>query len=316
MITNKRIGVIAGGISAEREVSLRSGKAVYMSLLNKGYNVVFLDVQSDVAQSIRSEMIEIAFLVLHGGWGENGAIQGLLDVMNIPYTGSGVMASALAMDKEASKKLFLYHGLSVPQFKVIKKDTFIIEAIKDNPEKAISILQQSVEFPLPWVIKPATEGSSIGVNIVKTKEEIPRCSKIAYDFGDRIIIEKYTKGKEIQIGILGDRILGGVEVRPSLEFYSYEAKYNAGMTQYILPPQVDEPTYERLKLAGLMAHKSLSCEGATRVDLILDDLSNIYVLEVNTIPGMTETSLLPKIAGLSGMDFTALVEEMLRLAIK
>lgn len=316
MITNKRIGVIAGGISAERDVSLRSGMAVYSALQNKGYNVVFLDVQSNVAQMIQSEKIDIAFLVLHGGWGENGAIQGMLEVMNIPYTGSGVMASALAMDKEASKKMFLHHGLSVPKFKVVKKEAKLQNAIDSDTSKAISILENQIDFPLPWVIKPATEGSSVGVNIIKTKSEIPQYAKIAYEYGDRIIIEKYTKGKEIQIGILGDRILGGVEVRPSLEFYSYKAKYTPGLTQYILPPEVDGQTYERLKLAGLRAHKALSCEGATRVDLILDDEGNIFVLEVNTIPGMTETSLLPKIASLCEMDFTALVEEMLRLAIE
>jgi len=315
MITEKRIGVLAGGISAEREVSLRSGKAVFNALQSKGYNVVFLDVQSNLCGLIEKEKIEVAFLVLHGGWGENGAIQGLLEVMNIPYTGSGVMSSALAMDKEASKKLFRYHGLSVPQFKVIPKD-MLPQEVMSNQDRAVSVVQQEVDIPLPWVIKPAAEGSSVGVNIVKTAGQIYDAAKIAFEYGNRIIVEKYTKGKEIQIGILGDKILGGVEVMPSLEFYSYEAKYTAGLTKYILPPEVDDQTYERLKIAGFTAHKALACEGATRVDLILDESGNIYVLEVNTIPGMTETSLLPKIAGLSGLDFPALVEEMLNLAIK
>lgn len=307
MITQKRIGVLAGGISAEREVSLRSGKAVFNALNNKGYNVVFLDVQENVCELIKKEKIEIAFLVLHGGWGEDGGIQGLLEVMKIPYTGSNVMASALAMDKEASKKMFIYHGLSVPQFIVLQKEIFEKSNLED--------IQNFVNFPLPWVVKPATEGSSIGVDIVKVPEKISNALRIVYNYGERAIVERYTKGKEIQIGILGDKILGGVEVRPSLEFYSYEAKYTAGLTQYILPPEVDEETYERLKLAGLKAHQALGCSGASRVDLILDDNNNIYVLEVNTIPGMTETSLLPKIAAMYGLDFTALVEEILKLAI-
>lgn len=307
MITQKRIGVLAGGISAEREVSLRSGKAVFNALNNKGYNVVFLDVQENVCELIKKEKIEIAFLVLHGGWGEDGGIQGLLEVMKIPYTGSKVMASALAMDKEASKKMFIYHGLSVPQFIVLHKEIFEKSNLED--------IQNFVNFPLPWVVKPATEGSSIGVDIVKVPEKISDALRIVYNYGERAIFERYTKGKEIQIGILGDKILGGVEVRPSLEFYSYEAKYTAGLTQYILPPEVDEETYERLKLAGLKAHQALGCSGASRVDLILDDNNNIYVLEVNTIPGMTETSLLPKIAAMYGLDFTALVEEILKLAI-
>lgn len=316
MITRKRIGVLFGGISAEREVSLKSGKAVFNALDNKGYNVALLDIQDNVCELLKKEKIEVAFLVLHGGWGEDGGIQGLLEVMNIPYTGSKVMASALAMDKEASKKMFLYHGLSVPQFVVLYKDVFHPDNLKNKLEGGISFIEQFVKFPMPWVVKPATEGSSVGVNIVKNPDQILDAVKIAFDYGNRIIVEKYTKGKEIQIGILGDRILGGVEVRPSLEFYSFEAKYTAGLTKYILPPEVDEKTYERLKLAGLKAHNALACEGASRVDLILDESNNIYVLEVNTIPGMTETSLLPKIAGLSGLDFTALVEEMLNNAIK
>lgn len=316
MITKKRIGVLFGGISAEREVSLKSGKAVFNALDNKGYNVALLDIQDNVCELLKKEKIEVAFLVLHGGWGEDGGIQGLLEVMNIPYVGSKVMASALAMDKEASKKMFIYHGLSVPQFVVLYKDVFHPDNFKNKSEGGISFIQQSINFPMPWVVKPATEGSSVGVNIVKNPDQILDAVKIAFDYGNRIIVEKYTKGKEIQIGILGDKILGGVEVRPSLEFYSFEAKYTAGLTKYILPPEVDEETYERLKLAGLKAHNALACEGASRVDLILDESNNIYVLEVNTIPGMTETSLLPKIAGLSGLDFTALVEEMLNNAIK
>ncbi len=316
MITNKRIGVIAGGISAERDVSLRSGKAVFNAFDKKGYNVFFLDVTSNVCELLQKEKIEIAFLVLHGGWGENGAIQGLLEVMNIPYTGPGVMSSALGMDKETSKKMFIYHGLNVPEFKVLRKEIFHPDNFKNNPSNGAAMFHQAVGFPLPWVIKPATEGSSVGVNIVKTPEQILGAARTAYEYGNRIIAEKYIKGTEIQIGILGDKILGGVEVRPSLEFYSYEAKYTAGLTEYIMPPEVDEKTYERLKLAGLQAHNALGCEGATRVDLILDEAGVIYVLEVNTIPGMTETSLLPKIAGLAGMDFTSLVEEMLYLAIK
>lgn len=316
MITKKRIGVIAGGVSAERDVSLKSGKAVFNAFYNKGYNVVFLDVTTNVSELLLREKVEVAFLVLHGGWGENGAIQGLLEVMNIPYTGSGVMASALAMDKEASKKMFLYHGLNVPKFKVLEQNAFHPDKLENASDGGVSVIQQAVDFPLPWVIKPATEGSSIGVNIIKTPEDILKAARAAFQYGDRIIAEKYTKGKEIQIGLLGDRILGGVEVRPSLEFYSYKAKYTAGLTQYILPPEVDADIYEKLKITGLQAHKALGCEGATRVDLILDEAGNIYVLEVNTIPGMTETSLLPKIAALAGLDFTSLVEKMLELAIK
>ncbi len=313
MVTKKRIGVLAGGISAEREVSLRSGKAIFNALKNKGYEVILLDVKDNVYETIKSHNIEVAFLALHGGWGENGGIQGLLEVMNIPYTGSKVLASALAMDKEASKKMFLHHGLKVPEFVVLQKKIFHPNRfLKDNLFQSIKV---KISFPLPWVVKPVTEGSSIGVSIIREPSDLGNALETAFQYGERVIVEKYIKGKEIQIGILGDTVLGGVEVRPSLEFYSYQAKYTPGLTEYILPPAVDNAIYEKLKIAGLQAHQALGCEGASRVDLILDDKNEIYVFEVNTIPGMTETSLLPKIANLYGLDFTALVEEILKLSL-
>lgn len=302
MITNKRIGVLAGGSSAEREVSLRSGNAIYKTLLKLGYNAVFIDVSGSICEDLKREKVEIAFLALHGGYGENGAIQGLLEVMGIPYTGSGVLASALAMDKEASKKIFIYHDIPVAPFIVLEKD---------NLKSKISNLKSQIE--MPWVVKPVSEGSSIGVNIVKEEEDIDSALKTAFSYGEKIIIEKYIRGKEIQIGLLGQVVLGGVEVRPSTEFYSYKAKYTPGLTEYILPPEIDEQAYETLKNMALKAHNALGCKGATRVDFILTESNEPYILEVNTIPGMTETSLLPKIARLSGLDFPDLIEEMLRL---
>ncbi|NTU43549.1 MAG: D-alanine--D-alanine ligase [Nitrospirales bacterium] len=246
----------------------------------------------------------VAFLALHGGEGENGSVQGLLEVMGIPYTGSGVLSSALAMDKEASKMAFLYHELNVAPFLVTGKGRPAEEIIT------------SIPFEMPWVVKPVAEGSSIGVSIVKEREAVEAALDAAGPYGDRIIIEKYIPGREIQIGVLEDKALGGVEVKPSREFYSYEAKYTAGLTEYILPPEVDSGTYEKLRTEAVRAHKALGCKGATRVDFILGNDGKAYVLEVNTIPGMTETSLLPKIAALSGMDFPGLVEEMLRIALR
>lgn len=304
MIADKRIGVLAGGISAERDVSLRSGKAVYNALLSLGCNAVFIDVMNNLCEDLKREKIDIAFIALHGGHGENGAVQGLLEVMGIAYTGSGILASALAMDKEASKKIFLYHGIPVAPFVVIKRDNF---------KSQISNFKAQVN--MPWVVKPAAEGSSIGVSIVNREEEVSDSLENAFSYGERIIIEKYIKGKEVQIGILGQTVLGGVEVRPSKEFYSYEAKYTPGLTEYILPPDVDYSSYEALKNAALRAHNALGCKGATRVDFILSESNDPYILEVNTIPGMTETSLLPKIARLSGLDFPGLIEEMLKLTI-
>jgi D-alanine-D-alanine ligase len=304
VLTDKDIGVFMGGTSPEREISLKSGKAIYQSLKSSGYNVVAIDVGPDICRVLEKESIDIAFLALHGGHGENGSIQGMLEVLGIPYTGSGVLSSALAMDKEASKKIFLYHNIPVPPFMVI-------------PDKSSYMHKLSaINFSLPFVVKPVAEGSSVGVSIVRDGEDIWLAFEKTITYGPRVIIEQYIEGKEVHIGILNGNVLGGVEVRPSLEFYNYEAKYTAGLTKYILPPEIDRNVYERSKEVALAAHTALGCQGATRVDLMIDGKGNPYVLEVNTIPGMTETSLLPKIAGLAGLAFLGLLEEILRGVIE
>jgi D-alanine-D-alanine ligase len=302
MVTDKRIGVLMGGVSAEREVSLKSGNAVFKALKGRDYDVAAVDVGHDICEVIKREGIGVAFLTLHGGYGEDGSIQGLLDVLGIPYTGSGVLASALAMDKESSKKIFLYHKIPVPPFVVVS-------------QAAVSQPLSAIGFELPWVVKPAAEGSSIGVTIVKEHSSLRAAMELAAGFGGRVVVEKYIPGKEIQVGILNDRILGAVEVRPKLEFYSYEAKYTAGLTEYILPPEVPQEVLRHAENTALLAHTALNCRGATRVDLIVDGEGNPYVLEVNTIPGMTETSLLPKIAARAGLEFPLLIEEILREAM-
>lgn len=307
-LTIKRIGVLMGGLSTEREVSLKSGMAIYNALNTLGYNVVTIDVGSDICEALIKNEIEIAFIALHGGYGENGSIQGLLEVLGIPYTGSNVLASALAMDKEISKKIFIYHNIPVPEFYVIRK-----EVINYDTEDILKRID--IKFSMPWVIKPTTEGSSIGVSIVRDEKEFINGIKKAFIYSSRVLIEKYIEGKEIHIGILNGSVLGGVEVRPSLEFYNYEAKYTKGLTDYILPPQIDSVVYERAKDVARLAHLALGCKGGTRVDLRIDNNGEPYVLEVNTIPGMTETSLLPKIAKLAGYDFNTLVEEILKGAI-
>jgi D-alanine-D-alanine ligase len=308
MEKREKIGVLAGGVSAEREVSLRSGRAVFKALSERGYNVVLIDADTDLCESLRREGVERIFIALHGGYGENGSVQGMLEVMGIPYTGSGVLASAAAMDKDISKKIFMHHQIPVPPFAVMSKHDY--PSIKD----AVSGFSAIAPFGLPCVVKPSEEGSSIGVSIVKKAEDLEHALQEAFRHGGIVIIEKYIKGKEIQIGISADRVLGGVEVRPAAEFYNYEAKYTSGTTEYILPPEIDSESYGRLCDVALAAHRALGCKGATRVDLMLDESGASYVLEVNTIPGMTETSLLPKIAGLSGMNFGDLVEEILRQA--
>lgn len=310
MITDKRIGVLAGGTSAEREVSLKSGNAVYKALSGLGYDAVFIDVSDSVCEKIRQEGVEIAFIVLHGGHGENGAIQGLLEVMGIPYTGSGILASALAMDKEAAKMVFLQNDIPVAPFIAVRR-----KDVSDTGGIDSRVATSLAGFPLPWVVKPATEGSSIGVNIVRVAGDITVALNEAFAYGERALIEQFIKGKEVQIGILDQVALGGVEVRPLREFYNFEAKYTPGLTNYILPPEIDRTAYENLGVLALKAHNVLGCRGATRVDFILDETVSPFLLEVNTIPGMTETSLLPKIAGSAKIGFPELIERILASAI-
>ena len=290
-----RIAVLMGGTSAEREISLKSGVAVSRALRELGHDVVDIDAGKDLCTRLMKETVELAFIALHGGSGEDGSVQGMLEVMGMPYTGSGVRASAMAMDKLVSKALFERAGLNVPEFEVITGT------------------DQALSLDLPVVVKPVNEGSSIGVSIVREPAELEPALDAALRYG-YALVESYLQGKEIQIGVLGDRALGGVEVRPSKEFYDYEAKYTAGMTEYILPPELDKESYGRAMEAGLKAHMALGCSGATRVDLIEVD-GEFYALEVNTIPGMTETSLLPKIAGLAGLDFKALINEIVKTAV-
>lgn len=332
MLTDKCIGVIMGGTSAEREVSLKSGAAVFNALKGLGYDVKAIEIaaesvlkapipnpqspivrcsSSQICETLRDEKIDTAFLALHGGYGENGAIQGLLEVVDIPYTGSGVLASALAMDKEMSKKIFLYHGIPVLPFKVISRRSADSRQEKEAEDYGLS----DTGFDLPWVIKPVAEGSSIGITIVKDRPSIQAAVEAAFRFCDRILIERFLEGREVHIGVLNNRVLGSVEIRPKTGFYSYEAKYTPGLTEYILPPDMPSDIMAGAEAAGLAACRALGCRGAARVDLIINTKGDPYVLEVNTIPGMTETSLLPKIARQSGLDFPSLIEEILREAL-
>jgi D-alanine-D-alanine ligase len=321
LVTKKRIGVLMGGLSAERDISMRSGLAIYQNLQEMGYDTVLIDVGKDIASVIKKEKVKLAFLALHGGIGENGSMQGLLETLGLPYTGSGVLASALAMDKEASKKIFTYHGLPVAPFMVVRKAK---KAKKGKAIKADSEIAGVFEYPdfpapsfdLPWIIKPVSEGSSIGVTIVKEEKELAPGLEKTFSLDTRVMIEKFIKGKELHIGIIGDRALGGVEVRPSLEFYNYEAKYTSGLTDYIIPPEVDEGTYKNVSELALKAHAALGCSGVSRVDFMIDKDNAPYILEVNTLPGMTSTSLIPKIAHSAGMSFNDIIEEIIRHALK
>jgi D-alanine-D-alanine ligase len=304
LVTNKKIGVLMGGLSSEREVSLASGKAILKALEEKGYAAVPIDVGRDVAERMREARIEVAFNGLHGKFGEDGAIQGLLEVMGIPYTGSGILASAMGMNKIISKTVFKAYGLHVGPFVVVSAGD------RELPSTA------QTKIGLPLVVKPSSEGSSVGVSMVNTGDELAPAMKLALSYDREVLIESYIRGMEVQVGILGERALGAIEIVPKDVFYSYKAKYEQGMSEHFFPARIPAAAYKQALDAGLAAHRALGCRGYSRVDFIIDAAGTPYILEVNTLPGMTATSLLPDIARGIGISFPDLVEEILRLALE
>lgn len=300
-IKNMKIGVLMGGLSAEREVSLNSGKAVHQALLSQGFNAVAIDVGRDLAYVLKHEGIEAAFIALHGRYGEDGCVQGLLELMKIPYTGSGVLASALAMHKLYSKQAFAASGILTAPFRCYRRDEPVV--LSDLP------------FGLPLVVKPVQEGSSVGISIVREPGQLSEALKLAFRHDDEILVEQYIKGQEVQIGILDDRAVGAIEIVPKNEFYDYEAKYTDGMAEHIFPARLEPALYETAMQVGLAAHRALGCAGYSRVDLLVTPAGECYVLEVNTLPGMTALSLLPEIAAKGGgLSFEALVVRIIESA--
>ncbi len=297
----KRIGVLMGGMSSERKISLRTGEAVINALHERGYSAVPVDVNSNTAGSLQKNNIDVAFIALHGTLGEDGTIQGLLEISGIPYTGSSVLASALAMNKAASKKIFSYHGLPTPAFQ-----SFHVN------EDEVSQLQNQITIPLPFIIKPSEEGSTIGISIIEKQEHVTEGIKKALQNNGEIIIEEFIHGRELTVGILNGQPLPLIEIRPKSGFYDYRSKYMSGETEYIISPDVDRKKTDSIQNLAVQAFNALGCSGVARVDFILSSRGvNPYILEINTIPGMTETSLLPMAAKRAGIDFNSLVENIL-----
>jgi D-alanine-D-alanine ligase len=300
-ITSNKIGVLMGGLSAEREVSLKSGAAVHKALLARGYNAVAIDVGRDLADVLKREAIKTAFIALHGRYGEDGCVQGLLELLQIPYTGSGVLASALAMHKLYSKQAFAASGILTAPFRCYRRG----ETVNLN----------ELQFNLPVVVKPVQEGSSVGVSIVKDVSQLSSALDEALRHDDEILVEQYIKGQEVQVGILEDRPVGAIEIVPKNEFYDFEAKYTDGMAEHIFPARLEPVLYEKAQAVGLSAHRALGCKGYSRVDLLVTNTGDCYVLEVNTLPGMTSLSLLPEIAAKgAGLPFEELVSRIIESA--
>ncbi|GFO68904.1 D-alanine--D-alanine ligase [Geomonas limicola] len=293
-LKTKKIGVLMGGLSAEREVSLKSGAAVLATLKAKGYRAVGIDVSRDLPGQLAADGIEIAFVALHGRFGEDGSVQGVLELMGIPYTGSGVLASALAIDKVFSKIVFRSAGLTVAPYQVLRRGE-----------------KRPLSFALPAVVKPAREGSSVGVSIVKDPANMDAALDEAFRYDHQVLVERFIDGREVQVGILDGTALGAIEIVPKNEFYDFEAKYTPGMADHILPARLPSPIYAEVLKAGEVAHAALSCDGYSRVDFLVTEAGEAYILEVNTLPGMTDLSLLPEIARGAGIDFPELIERIL-----
>ncbi len=284
-----------GGVSEEREISLKTGRAALEALLSLGYEAVAIDAGKDLPERLISERVDVAFIALHGRFGEDGCVQGLLEVMGIPYTGSGVRSSSLCMDKAAAKKVMLHHGVSTAPFVVVRQGDAL-----------------SVKLPrLPVVVKPCRSGSAIGVSIVDKKKELCPAVKEAHRHGSEAVIESYIKGRELTVAILDGQELPIVEIRPKRGFYDYSAKYTKGLTDFIVPAALKKTEAARVVKHALAAYNVLGCSGGARVDVMLSEAGRPYVLEVNTIPGLTELSLFPRAASAAGIDYPSLVERML-----
>jgi D-alanine-D-alanine ligase len=293
----KHVAVLMGGWSAEREISLRSGKACADALERGGYRVSRVDVDREIAAMLRKLKPDAALNVLHGRPGEDGTLQGLLEILGIPYSHSGVLASALAMQKDTAKSVLKSAGVAVPGGMVVTR----AEAAKRHL------------LPPPYVIKPVAEGSSVGVFIVREDHKHPpqELTRADWAFGDRILVEPYIPGKELTCAVMGDKALGVIEIVPTVKFYDYEAKYAPGGSKHLLPAPVSSEIYEECRRLSLAAHRALGCRGVTRSDFRYDDsatgATGLFCLEVNTQPGMTETSLVPELAQHAGTTFEELV---------
>ena len=303
-----RVGVLAGGPSNEREISLRSGRAVHNALLQEGIDAFFVDVLDNIYDIIKSEKMDAAFIALHGKFGEDGTIQKILDSAGIRYTGSGARASRLALDKIASKKIFVKNGIPTPKYEVLEK-----ERCNSNGRAGLN-LPCCGKFPV--VVKPQFEGSSIGLSVVKKMPALEKAIRAALEYGPKILLEEYIAGRELTVGILDNESLPVIEIVPRSRVYDYKAKYTDPDTQYLVPAPITEDETKLAQSLARRAHTALGCRSFSRTDMMMDGSGKIFVLEVNTIPGMTERSLLPKAAGAIGVNFNKLCVKLIEDALK
>lgn len=310
-LTRAKIGVLMGGQSSEREVSLKTGEAVYRSLVRSGYDAVAIDVGPALTQSMQEQRVEMAFLALHGPGGEDGSIQGFLETLGIPYTGSGVRASAIGMHKVATKTQLAAEGIPVPKGAVVLRGT----------APTLGRILSAYKLKLPVVVKPASQGSTIGVTIVRQPSQWKEALSLAHQYDAEAMVEAFVPGHEVTVSLLGGAD-GTVTGLPAVEivapdgFYDFSAKYEKGRTQYLCPAPLSAAITRQVRQLAMKTYQVLGCNGAARVDFRITPKGKPFVLEINTVPGMTETSLLPMAAGKAGLSYDALTERILQSAIE
>ncbi|MEJ5185709.1 MAG: D-alanine--D-alanine ligase [Candidatus Geothermincolales bacterium] len=308
-----RICVLMGGRSLERDISLRSGRRVARALEELGHEVIALDMAPDLVKRLKGLRPDLAYIALHGKFGEDGTVQGLLDILEIPYTGPDALSSALGFDKVLSKELFLRNGIPTPPFQVLTEDTLqemgAVEALPD--------IAQHLGFPL--VVKPVAQGSALGVKIVSEPDMLPKAIQSALHYDHRVLIEKFVRGVEVAASILGNDELEPlplVESVPKEGFFDFDSRYTPGKTEYYCPARLDDSTATKALEVAMRCHRILGCQNVSRVDMIIDEEGVPQVLELNISPGMTETSLLPIAAEAAGMSFRDLVARLVELALE
>ena len=303
-----RIAVLMGGPSNERDISLKSGKAVEEALRKTGLRVGAIDVDEDAEEKLRKEEVDVAFIALHGKYGEDGTVQELLGRLGIVHTGSGEEASRTAFDKGAAKEVFLKKGIATPAFRVLEKG--------GRQNRMISQFPFHPVIRNPLVVKPAREGSTIGVSIARKKEEYLAALDRAFCYDERILVEEYVDGREVSVGILNGSPLPVIEIFPRKEFFDFEAKYTEGLADFKVPASLSPDIYQATQTLALKAHRALGCRGMSRVDIKVNKSGKPYVFEVNTIPGMTPLSLFPRAARAAGIDFPQLCCKLIEIALR
>ncbi|MDR2860269.1 MAG: D-alanine--D-alanine ligase [Elusimicrobiota bacterium] len=294
-LKNKKIGVLYGGLSSEREISIKSGKSVLKALKQLGLNACAILVDKNAADKIKQAKIDIAFPVLHGTGGEDGTIQGLLEIMQIPYTGCGIFSSSASIDKNISKKLFRSEGLNTP-------DWFTVKQFEPIPEK--------IKYPI--IVKPANGGSTIGISIASNYSSFLKAVKEAFKYDKLVLAEQFIKGKEITAAVLDGEVLPIIEIVPKGGFYDFKAKYQKGGSRHIIPARISSKAYAQAQKYALSVYKLFMCRSICRVDMIVDKSDKVWILENNTLPGMTNTSLLPDAAKYAGISFNEIVLKFLK----